>query len=156
MAFSPNCDHVFPQFPTSSLSWWDTLAAVPGDKQTGERGHIEDMFLEFLCALLVFGQMDKNGVCVFIVYRNSIEMMFFWFNLMLSDFQNHTNTRVCVFFANTDTYLPISIPTYCTYLYLVKCAEGGAIQHCYLLRLLQMYLLEFTYNYKWSYSYYHI
>ena len=118
MAFSPNCDHVFPQFPTSSLSWWDTLAAVPGDKQTGERGHIEDMFLEFLCALLVFGQMDKNGVCVFIVYRNSIEMMFFWFNLMLSDFQNHTNTRVCVFFANTDTYLPISIPTYCTYLYL--------------------------------------
>lgn len=52
---------------------------MPGDKQTGERGHIEDMFLEFLCALLVFGQMDKNGVCVcvFIVYRNSIEMMFF-------------------------------------------------------------------------------
>lgn len=50
---------------------------MPGDKQTGERGHIEDMFLEFLCALLVFGQMDKNGVCVCVYcvskfYRNDV------------------------------------------------------------------------------------
>jgi hypothetical protein len=120
MAFSPNCDHVFPQFPTSSLSWWDTLAAVPGDKQTGERGHIEDMFLEFLCALLVFGQMDKNGVCVFIVYRNSIEMMFFWFNLMLSDFQNHTNTRVCVFFCEY-RYLSTDLYTYLLYISIFIC-----------------------------------
>ena len=126
MAFSPNFDHVFPQFPTSSLSWWDTLAAVPGDKQTGERGHIEDMFLEFLCALLVFGQMDKNCVCVCLL---CIEILSKWcffdlYNLMAKQLPNHTNTRVCVFL-RIPIYRSLYLPTVhiiyiyiCTYIYM--------------------------------------